>query len=312
MIKTPAGKNSSVIGGSKPLRLLSSVPEMETLGNIENESGNCENRPSWNPVRELKRSCSNESPAGTESRETNPFDELAADEELERLVVLQMAMQRHQLGILGLNDEPVSQCHEDDSLPKRPTSNIISEGFFWREYPSCEQVLYKHMERYYEVSAIQRNYKVQQSFNNILVQEVRAAAENSGFSFEASFDDKKLRDRIRCFYKTHLQNAKKRLATLQKHPDSLENRSLVAVYIRCVRDKNLSFQESLAMAPEFPKKRRRMDKVEKLKLDMAASDAGFASKLKQKRDKALQQQPMSKSDSVVVSHQLPQDDIYHC
>jgi hypothetical protein len=208
----------------------------------------------------------------------NPFDELAADDELERLVVLQMAMQRHQIfGLTGFDDD-VAKDELDEASPSRPVSNIISEGFFWREYQACEQVLYKHMERYYEVSAIQRNYKVQQTFNNVLVKEVRAAAENSGFSFEESFDDKKLRDRIRCFYKTHLQNAKKRLATLQKHTESMENRCLVAVYIRCVRDRTLSFQESLAMAPEFPKKRRRMDKVEKLKYDLAASDANLASR----------------------------------
>lgn len=223
-----------------------------------------------------------------DSEEVNPFDELAADEELERLVVLQMAMQRHQIcGLTGHDDDINGLCREESEevSPKRPVSNVISEGFFWREYPSCEQVLYKHMERYYEVSAIQRNYKVQQSFNNVLVQEVRAAAEEAAFTFEESFDDKKLRDRIRCFYKTHLQNAKKRLATLQKHPDSLENRCLVAVYIRCVRDRTLSFQESLAMAPEFPKKRRRMDKVEKLKYDLASTDATFAAKFKNKKER---------------------------
>lgn len=227
-----------------------------------------------------------DSPEDELFRESNPFYELANDEELERLVVLQMAMQRHQsgggLGHEDDGDNSPKDGSQDDS-PRRSVSPIISEGFFWRDYPACEQVLYKHMERYYEVSAIERNYKVQQSFNNILVHEVRSAAESSGFSFEETFDDKKLRDRIRCFYKTHLQNAKKRLATLQKHPESLENRSLVAVYIRCVKDRNLSFQDSLAMAPQFPKKRRRMDKVEKLKLDLATSDSNLSSKLKGKK-----------------------------
>jgi hypothetical protein len=283
MIKTPADKR---VAAPRPFNKMTPVPEMEVLDGTENQSKN----QTSNLKQNIKRSSQNEVQRACEFPETNPFEELAADEELERLVVLQMAMQRHQLGgMLGLDDEPPLQSNEDgnECPPKQPTGNTIGEGFFWRDYPSCEQVLYKHMERYYEVSAIQRNYKVQQSFNNVLVKEVRGAAENSGFSFEETFDDKKLRDRIRCFYKTHLQNAKKRLATLQKHPDSLENCSLVSVYIRCVRDKNLSFQESVAMAPEFPKKRRRMDKVEKLKLDLAASESGFGSKLQIKRDKVL-------------------------
>lgn len=156
-----------------------------------------------------------------------------------------------------------------------PRSKLISEGFFWREYPACEQVLYNHMTRYYEISAIQRNYKTQQSFNNLLVDEVRKAALDSGFQIDPNFDDKKLRDRIRCFFKTHLQNAKKRLATLQKHSDQEENRSLVAVFIRCVRDPSLTLEESLDMAEAATaanKKQRRLDKVEKLKLSVKLHD----------------------------------------
>ena len=171
--------------------------------------------------------------------EPNPFDELAMDPELERLVVLQMAMQRQQQGGTQLEKLPPAQ-----PKPTHVPRPMLSEGFFWREYPACEHVLYKHMIRYYEVSAIQRNYKTQQSFNNVLVDEVRQAAIDNGFEIEIS--SKKLRDRIRCFYKTHLQNAKKRLATLQKHRDSVENQNLVSVFIRCVRNPDLSFEDSLA------------------------------------------------------------------
>jgi hypothetical protein len=221
----------------------------------------------------------------------NVFDELAEDPDLERLVILQMAMQRnhcpqvgtaignsmaaigmHPVGVpsssspsAGVAVPPNSAMSSIDAynsdlmhqqyqqnqippLPKRDVSRVITEGFFWREYPACEQVLYNHMHRYYEISAIQKNYKVQQFFNNVLVEEVRKAAFDSGFTVDPDFCDKKLRDRIRCFYKTHLQNAKKRLATLQKHADSIENQTLVAVFIRCVRTPGLTFEESLAMA----------------------------------------------------------------
>jgi hypothetical protein len=215
----------------------------------------------------------------------NVFDELAEDPDLERLVILQMAMQRnhcpqaignsmaamgmHPVGVPSstssgaalpnsamssidaYNSDLMNQQYQQNQippLPKRDVSRVITEGFFWREYPACEQVLYNHMHRYYEISAIQKNYKVQQFFNNVLVEEVRKAAYDSGFTVDPDFCDKKLRDRIRCFYKTHLQNAKKRLATLQKHADSIENQTLVAVFIRCVRTPGLTFEESLAMA----------------------------------------------------------------
>jgi hypothetical protein len=185
--------------------------------------------------------------------ELNPFDEILEDPDLERLVILQMAMQRNQhfQTIGGQPSSDIPKCELLPPLPQQPkreVSNVIREGFFWREYPACEQVLYNHMHKYYEISAIQKNYKVQQYFNNVLVDEVRKAAVDSGFTVDPEFCDKMLRDRIRCFYKTHLQNAKKRLATLMKHADSFENQCLVAVFIRCARNPNLSFEDSLAMA----------------------------------------------------------------
>lgn len=180
--------------------------------------------------------------------EFNPFDEIQEDPDLERLVILQMAMQRN-MHFQSTGDGPKCDSLPPlPQLPKREVSCIIKEGFFWREYPACEQVLYNHMHKYYETSAIQKSYKVQQYFNNVLVEEVRKAAKDSGFTVDPAFCDKMLRDRVRCFYKTHLQNAKKRLATLMKHADSFDNQCLVAVFIRCVRYPDLSLEDSLAMA----------------------------------------------------------------
>ena len=219
----------------------------------------------------------------------NPFDEIAADSKLARQVILLMALQRN-LGDdatslnTDANDEFVEQTQQESSNSSKST--VIEDGFYWRDFPICEQVLYKHMGEYYGISSGQRQSKIQQNFNRMLVQQVQKAAKDAGFSFAKDFTEKKLRDRIRCFYKTHLQNAKKRLATLQKHNDSADNQSILRVYIRCVRQ-DLSFEESLQIEEDEnaaaaasatsksissqPRKRsRRMSQIEKAKLALKA------------------------------------------
>ena len=129
-------------------------------------------------------------------------------------------------------------------------SDDSGPGFFWRDYPPMEQVLYENMADYYDVSAGQRQSKLQQSFTRRLLDKVRQVAETNGWTFSGALGDKVLRDRIRCFYKTHLQNAKKRLVTLQKHPDSSDHRSALRVYVRSVR-LGISVEESQLQEPKL-------------------------------------------------------------
>lgn len=193
----------------------------------------------------------------------NPFDEIANDRELARQVILQMALQRNAGDEKETSRESIETAASTDSEGTVPKT-VIEEGFFWRDFPMCEQVLYTHMCEYYSISIVQRQSKMQQTFNKRLVQEVRSAAVKAGISFDPSFNEKKLRDRIRCFYKTHLQNAKKRLVTLQKRPDSLNNQSILRVFIRCVKT-GISFAESLDLEEPVQHKKGRLSHVEKAK-----------------------------------------------
>jgi hypothetical protein len=171
----------------------------------------------------------------------DPIEEIQADEDLHRRVVLLMALQR----------QPAEKQADSN---RAPSSLVIREGFFWREYPVCEQVLYDAMAEYYQLSCLQRQSKLQQEFNNALVERMRLVAHEAEYVFEPTFSDKKLRDRIRCFFKTHQQNAKKRLVTLIKHADSDEHTSALRFMIQCVRQ-GRSLDEMQALE-DLPRKIR--------------------------------------------------------
>ena len=194
-----------------------------------------------------KRSAQEMETTAGSSPSDNPFDEIANDKELHRQVILHMALQRN------IGDEAVPRDSVCTNAPliaigatNQEAKKVIEDGFYWKDFPVCEAVLYKHMAEYYGVSCVQRQSRMQQYFNKKLVNAVREAALSEGLTFDPSFTEKKLRDRIRCFYKTHLQNAKKRLVTLQKRPNSHNNQAIVRVYVKCVKE-GASYEDSVGM-----------------------------------------------------------------
>lgn len=131
------------------------------------------------------------------------------DKNLYKNLLLSMAMSR---------ENPRTKLETPDK------GKIIGEGFFWANFPPLEELLKGYMSEYYELSTQKCHSRQQQDFNNMLVMKVREEAAKKDWTFEPNcFNDRKIRDRIRCFFKTHIQNAKKRLNTMIKNPSKRAN-----------------------------------------------------------------------------------------
>lgn len=96
--------------------------------------------------------------------------------------------------------------------PRTPPScypahgTVLTDRFHWAAFPPLDMILRKNMKRYYELSTNKCQSRDQQEFNNELVSSVKTEAQKYGWEFDdKAFDDKKIRDRIRCFYKVRLQ-----------------------------------------------------------------------------------------------------------
>lgn len=150
---------------------------------------------------------------------------VSSDAELVKRLLLSMAV---------LRDNP---RQSQVPLPSPPAGHFLEDGFFWAHYPPLEQILKDNMARYYALSIGKCQSPEQHIFNNTLVALVRQSVTAREWSFDRIFMcDKVLRDRIRCYYKTHIQNAKKRLNTMLKNPTKKANASHLIQHWELIRE----------------------------------------------------------------------------
>ena len=84
----------------------------------------------------------------------------------------------------------------------------LKKKFSWKNYPELEGYLLENQEEYFEYSS--KNYTAEQrKYNNDLTRGLLDLASNEGYVFE-EFTFSMIRDRIRCYYKSHSQAAKKK------------------------------------------------------------------------------------------------------
>jgi hypothetical protein len=129
--------------------------------------------------------------------------------------------------------------------PSPSAGHFLEDGFFWAHYPPLEQILKDNMARYYALSIGKCQSPEQFTFNNTLVVLVRQTVAAREWSFDRMFMcDKVLRNRIRSYYKTHIQNAKKRLRTMLKNPTKNANAIHLIQHWELIRETIVSKQQS--------------------------------------------------------------------
>eukprot|EP00544_Gedaniella_sp_CCMP2646_P006571 CAMPEP_0202491574 /NCGR_PEP_ID=MMETSP1361-20130828/8589_1 /ASSEMBLY_ACC=CAM_ASM_000849 /TAXON_ID=210615 /ORGANISM="Staurosira complex sp., Strain CCMP2646" /LENGTH=327 /DNA_ID=CAMNT_0049121645 /DNA_START=54 /DNA_END=1037 /DNA_ORIENTATION=+ len=97
-----------------------------------------------------------------------------------------------------------------EEIGGRTMTKILRKKFSWKNYPELEAFLIANREEYLRHSAL--NYTIQQKqYNNRLTERLLELAAEQGYVFdEEDFSFVTVRDRIRCYFKSYVQSAKKR------------------------------------------------------------------------------------------------------
>lgn len=97
---------------------------------------------------------------------------------------------------------------------------ILRKKFSWKHYPELERFLIANRDEYLRHSSM--NYTAEQKqYNNWLTEQLLAVAAEHHYVFDQEeFNFVAIRDRIRCYYKSYVQTARKRGQNLPTTPSS--------------------------------------------------------------------------------------------
>jgi len=87
---------------------------------------------------------------------------------------------------------------------------VLRKKFSWKHYPELERFLIANRDEYLKHSNM--NYTAEQkAYNNWLTEQLLQVAAHNNYVFDPEdFNFVAIRDRIRCYYKSYVQTARKR------------------------------------------------------------------------------------------------------
>lgn len=94
--------------------------------------------------------------------------------------------------------------------PHLEEKTVLRKKFSWKHYPELERFLIANRDEYLKHSSM--NYTAEQKqYNNWLTERLLEVAAESHYAFDPEdFNFVAIRDRIRCYYKSYVQTARKR------------------------------------------------------------------------------------------------------
>jgi hypothetical protein len=115
----------------------------------------------------------------------------------------------------------VQQPHLDEKT-------VLRKKFSWKHYPELERFLIANRDEYLKHSSM--NYTAEQKqYNNWLTERLLEVAGEHHYAFDPEdFNFVAIRDRIRCYYKSYVQTARKRGLTMPTKNDDVIAKKLRA------------------------------------------------------------------------------------